>query len=110
MAAKKYAPLKDFVATQSGARLAPHSGVRDRLVEIAVEEYPLDAPNDRALDVLKARMRIRIKQEYGSVVAMILISILANLVARAIWEWIKKRRSHRELVSCWQEQARAKEG
>lgn len=110
MAAEKYKPLKEFVATSSGARLAPHSGVRDRLVEMAVEEYPLDAPDDKALDVLKARMRIRIKQEYGSIIAMILISVVANLVARAIWEWIKKRRSHRELISCWQEQARASEG
>lgn len=87
-----------------------HRGVRDRLVEIAVEEFPADADKDRMLEVLQARMRVRIRQEYGSVIAMLLISVLANLIARAILEWWKNHRSHRVLMAGWQEQARAEKG
>lgn len=110
MAATKYRPLKDFAAARCGTRGQFHKGIRDRLVEMAVEEFPCDAiADDRRLEVLQARMRVRIRQEYGSVVAMLLISVLANLIARAVWEWWKNHRSHRLLIAGWQEQARAQE-
>lgn len=106
MAAEKYDSLKRYVESRAGVRSKFHRGARDRLVEIAVEEFPSDAADDKVLEVLTARMRVRIRQEYGSVVAMLLISVLANLVARAVWEWWKKRRSHQILIGGWQEEAR----
>lgn len=110
MAAEKYGSLKRFAAEKCGRRGQIHRGIRDRMVEIAVEEFPADAPDDRVLEVLQARLRLRVKQEYGSVVAILLISVLANLIARAVWEWWKKNHSHKVLMRGWQEQARAKEG
>lgn len=110
MAAEKYQPLKTFVAASGGRRLAFHRGIRDRLVEMAVEEFPLDADPERMREVLDARMRVRIRDEYGSVIAMLLISVLANIIARAVIEWWKKRHSHAVLMHGWQEQARAAKG
>ncbi len=111
MAAEKYQPLKDFVAEGGGARLRFHRGARDRLVEIAVEEFPLDAPDDKVKEVLVARMRRRVKQEYGSVVAIILLNVLCSFIANLIWEWWRKRNSNAALMAGWQrEAARAKEG
>lgn len=107
MASEKYRPLKDFVEARCGARGGFHRGIRNRLTEIAVEEFPCDAPDDRVLEVLNARMRVRVRQEYGSVVAMLIISVLANLIARAVWEWWKDRRSHRVSMIGWQGEARA---
>ena len=108
MAAEKYRSLKDFVEARCGARGVFHRGIRNRLTEIAVEEFPSDAPAEKCLEVLTARMRVRIRKEYGSVVAMLLISVLANLIARAVWEWWKSHRSHRVSMIGWQEEARAK--
>jgi hypothetical protein len=105
MAAEKYRSLKDFVESRCGARGGFHRGIRNRLTEIAVEEFPSDAADDKCLEVLEARMRVRIRQEYGSIVAMLLISVIANLIARAVWEWWKKNRSHRVTMSGWQEEA-----
>lgn len=107
MAGEKYSSLKKFVERECGRRGQMHSKARDRLVEIAVEEFPHDAQDDLCLDVLTARMRRRIREEYGSVVAILLISIIANLVARAVWDWWKNRRSHRISMIGWQEEARA---
>jgi hypothetical protein len=107
MAAEKYHSLKEFAAARCGARGQFHRAARDRLVEIAVEEFPADAPDDRMLEVLQARMRGRIRQEYGSIVAMLLISVLANLIARAIMEWWKRNHSHKVLIAGWQAQAQA---
>lgn len=110
MAAEKYKSLKDFVEARCGTRGGFHRGIRNRLTEIAVEEFPCDATDDRVLEVLQARMRVRIRQEYGSIVAVLLISVLANLIARAVWEWWKNRRAHRVSMIGWQEEARAEKG
>ena len=77
MAAEKYQSLKDFVESRCGARGGFHRGIRNRLTEIAVEEFPSDAADDKCLEVLTARMRVRIRKEYGSVVAMLIISPMA---------------------------------
>lgn len=99
----QYRALKDFVARRGGARLSMHAGVRDRLVDMAVEEFPVDAPPDLKEDVLKARMRIRVRREYGSVVATILIGILVNVIVRVITEWWFSKNSHRVLMQGWQD-------
>jgi hypothetical protein len=98
----KYGSLKEFVSKRGGLRLAIHGGLRDQLVEMAVEDYPLDATPERMEEVLAARLRMRCRKKYGSVVALLLISVLANLVAKAVWEWWKTRHAHRVLMTGWQ--------
>lgn len=98
----QYRPLKDFVARKGGARLAMHGGIRDRLVDMAVEEFPVDAPPDLKEEVLRARMRIRVRKEYGSIVATILIGVMINVIVKLITEWWLNRNSHRVLMEGWQ--------
>lgn len=97
----QYRALKDFVARKGGARLSMHSGIRDRLVDMAVEEFPFDAPFDRKEEVLRARLRIRVRQEYNSVVATILIGVLINVIVKLVTEWWLSRNSHRVLMEGW---------
>lgn len=97
----QYRPLKDFVSRKGGARLAMHGGIRDRLVDLAVEEFPFDAPFDRKEEVLRARLRIRVRKEYSSVAAMILIGVLVNVITRLVLEWWFNRSSHRVLMEGW---------
>ena len=101
-----YNPLKMFVAKRGGFRLAAHGPLRDRIVDMCVEEFPVTGDRDKTLEVLQARVRLRIKKEYGSVVAMILISVLANLIARLVWEWWMSRDSHRVLMAGWTRRAK----
>lgn len=98
----RYASLKDYVARKGGLRLAIHGGLRDQMVDMAVEDFPLDAPPDRMEEVLAARLRQRCRQKYGSVMLMLLISVFANLIARAVWEWWKNRHTNRVLMAGWQ--------
>jgi hypothetical protein len=102
-----YRPLKDFVARKGGNRLALHGSLRDKLVEWAVEEFPVDCSADRAEEVLKARLKVRIRRQYGSVMAMILIGVLVNVITRLVLEWWFERRSHRVLMEGWQRNALA---
>jgi hypothetical protein len=92
-----YEPLKKFVSRAGGIRLSTHPALRDQLVEWAVEEFPADAPPERMEEVLSARIRLRI-----------LISVLAQLIVKAVIAWWQKRNAHRVLLVGWQEQARAK--
>jgi hypothetical protein len=96
-----YRPLKEYVARRGGTRLALHGDLRDRLVEWAVEEFPTDCPPDKAEEVLRARLKIRIRKQYGSVMAMILIGVLVNVITRLILEWWFEKKSHRVLMEGW---------
>jgi hypothetical protein len=102
----QYRPLKDFVARKGGIRLAMHGGLRDQLVDMAVAEFPLDAPEDKKVEVLAARLRRRCREQYGSVVAMILIGVLINVITHIIVEWWKSRQAHQVLMYGWQRSAR----
>jgi hypothetical protein len=103
----RYEALKTYVRRTGGIRLATHPALRDKLIEWAVEEYPTDAPPERMEEVLTARLRLRVRDQYGSVIAAILISVLAQLIVKAIVEWWKRRNAHQILMAGWQEQARA---
>ena len=105
-----YRPLKDYVARRGGLRLAMHERLRDQLVEAAVADWPDGCDPDKIEDVLTARLRIRVRQQYGSLMAMLLISVLANVIGRLIVQWWRERHSHRVLMSGWYAQAKAASG
>jgi hypothetical protein len=101
-----YRALKSYVAAAGGTRLRLHAPLRDRLVEMVVEEWPDEfCPVDRIGEVVTARIRIRLQERYGSVVAMFLISVLVNAIVRLAIEWWLKRDSHRVLMYGWSKQA-----
>lgn len=103
----RYQPLRQWVIRAGGVRLSLHPALRDQLIDWAVEEFPADAPPERIEEVLAARLRIRARDRYGSVIAAILISVLAQLIVNAVVAWWRKNHSHKVLVYGWQEQARA---
>ena len=105
-----YRPLKDYVARRGGLRLAMHERLRDQLVEAAVADWPDGCDPDKIEDVLTARLRIRVREQYGSLMAMLLISILANVIGRLIVQWWRGRHSHRVLMSGWYAQAKVASG
>jgi hypothetical protein len=102
-----YKPLKSYVSKRGGIGMAAHSRLRDRLVDMAVEEWPADCEPNMIHDVLKARMRIRVRKEYGSVLAMFIIGVLVNAIAKIVVEWWFSRDSHRVLMAGWNQQANA---
>ena len=92
-----YRPLKAYASKRGGLRLAMHGPLRDRIVEMIVEEWPVGCPTDRLEEVVRARVAVRVRQKYGSVVAMFLLSILVKIVI----EWWFARDSHRVLMVGW---------
>jgi hypothetical protein len=104
----QYKPLKTFVARHGGTRLAMHTTLRDQLVDMAVQEFPVDAPDDKKAEVLAARLRVRVREKYGSFIVTILVGIVVNLVCRIIVEWWKKHHSHQVLMYGWHAEANTK--
>lgn len=105
-----YRPLKDYVARRGGVRLAMHGRLRDQLVEAAVTDWPIGCDSDKVDDVVMARLRTKVRSQYGSVMAMLLISVVANIVGRLVLEWWRKRHSHRVLLEGWATQAQRPSG
>jgi hypothetical protein len=97
----RYSPLRDYVSRKGGLRLASHSRLRDRLIDMAVEEWPESCDPEMIADVLKARMAIRVKKQYGSILAMFIISVLVNAIAKIVVEWWFARDSNRVLMMGW---------
>lgn len=101
----QYGPLKRFVAKRGGYRVSMHPRLRDRIVEIAVEEFPSDCEPVHVEDVLEARVRRRVRQKYGSILASILIGVLVSVIVRLIVEWWFSHMSHRVLMQGWHKNA-----
>lgn len=109
MAAALYSPLKTFVASKGGVRLSMHGPLRDRLVELAVENWPVDCEPDRLQEVVAAKLRIAIRNRYGSILATFLISVLVQMIARLVVEWWQNRQSHRVLMVGWANAAQSRD-
>ena len=60
---------------------------------------------DRIEEVLAAKMRIRVRQEYGSIVAMILVGVMINIIVKLVTEWWFSAMSHRVLMEGWHKNA-----
>lgn len=93
----RYTALKKYVASRGGPRLAYHPRLRDGLVDMAVELFPIDAPADRVGEVLAARMRIEARARGVSPVSL----LLADITARCVCEWWAERPAHRVLMAGW---------
>lgn len=102
---ERYVPLKAYVRRHGGARLSLHPRLRDQLTDIAVEEFPFDATDETGPDVLAARLRIRARETYGSILTMIIVGIIVDLICKVIWEWWKKRHAHQVLMRGWHDAA-----
>lgn len=94
-----YAPLKRFVRERGGLRLAARGRFRDQCVDWAVADWPGDV--EGVEDRLRERLVARTKEQYGSVVATLLIGIAVNLICRLIVEWWKKRQLNRSIMAAW---------
>lgn len=96
-----YRPLKDYVRRRGGLRLAMHSGLRDRIVEEVVADWPTDCPVEHIEEVVRARVSVKVRRKYGSVVAMLLLSAFINVIVRLIMDWWFERNAHRVLMRGW---------
>lgn len=101
-----YEPLKKRVIRAGGLRLAMHPQLRDQMTEAAVLDWPTGCDEDKIEDVLRARLTIRARQKYGSVLAVILLSAFINAIVRIVIEWWRERDSHRVLMSGWSKRAK----
>ena len=96
-----YRPLKDYVRRRGGLRLAINGGLRDRIVEEVVASWPADCPLERLEEVVRARVAIKVRQKYGSVIATLLLSAFINVIVKMIVDWWRERNSHRVLMHGW---------
>lgn len=104
---ERYRPLKRYIATHGGVRMGMHQTLRDQIVEMSVAEFPFDAPDDKKAEVLAARVKLRVRERYDSVIVMILVGVLVNLICRAIVEWWKRNHTNQTLMRGWNAEARA---
>jgi hypothetical protein len=101
-----YRPLKDYVRRRGGIRLSMHGGLRERVVEEIVAAWPVGCPVEHLEDVVRARISIKVREKYGSVIAVILLSAFINVIVRLVVDWWLERHSHRVLMQGWSDAAK----
>lgn len=102
-----YRPLKDYVRRRGGLRLSMNGGLRDRIVDEIVAGWPTDCPVEHVEEVVRARVSVKVRRKYGSVVAMLLLSAFINVIVRLVVEWWFERNSHRVLMRGWSSAAQS---
>lgn len=94
--------LIDFVA----AKVSPVGGVRDDIVSTLVEQWPMItdsvAPDARRI------VRRHLKKQYGSVIAIFLLSLLGNLIIKLVLEWWFRDSANRTMMREWSHAAKNK--
>lgn len=105
MAATKYGPLRGFVLRRCPMRVALHGYLRDRLLDHIVQDWPLGCDPSRIEEVVRARMTVRLRERYGSVLAVFLLSTVANLIIRLVIEWWFAHEQNRVLMAGWATEA-----
>lgn len=107
---ERHSPLKSFVRKQGGVRLGSHARFRDQVVDWAVESWPDDTDPARIEQTLRARLAIKTREKYGSVLAAFLIPVLVNVIVHLIVKWWESRRENRLLMDYWSARAKASKG
>jgi hypothetical protein len=51
-------------------------------------------------------MAVRLRERYGSVVAVFLLSALANLIIRLVIDWWLENEAHRVMLAGWAQEAK----
>lgn len=101
MADSKFGPLKSYVARKGGIRLGLHATLRDRLVEMVVEEWPVGCDPAKVPEVVEARVRLRLREQHSSAVAVFLLTIFLQIVIKIVVEWWFARQANRVLMAGW---------
>ena len=97
--AEPYGPLKRYVRERGGLRLAARGRFRDQCVDWAVADWPGDV--EGVEDRLRERLVARTREQYGAVIASLLIGIAVNLICQLIVEWWRKRRLNQAFMAVW---------
>lgn len=81
------AEMSDFVLDVGGSRLRGHRRFVRRCCHWIAEEGPGTLDEATVKEIITRRAR----EEYGSVLAMILLPFLLNIISGLILEWWKRR-------------------
>lgn len=94
--------LIDFVA----AKVSPVGGVRDDIISNLVEEWP--TITDSVTHDARRIVRKHLRQKYGSVLAIFLLTLLGNLIIKLVLEWWFRDSQNRTMMREWSHAAKNK--
>lgn len=69
------------------------------MTTLVILEWPVGCPPDAIEAALRSRVSARIRGEYGSVVMVLLMQMLASVVVRRVVEWWFSDMRHRDQMA-----------
>lgn len=93
--------LEDRFSRKSKARFFGHR-IRRRLMRLAVATAPVGYRGADIAEVWKADLKAAAKEEYGSVILIILLPVIMELVKMLIIWWLE-RKENEEIMAVWKD-------
>lgn len=92
--------LSEHVYDHGGMTVSTAGRLRaNKMTKMVIEEWPVGCPPDAIAAALRERVNARIRREYGSVVMILLMQMLASVVIRLIIEWWFSDMRHRDQMA-----------
>ncbi|MGA0207389.1 MAG: hypothetical protein ACO3LT_06325 [Ilumatobacteraceae bacterium] len=100
----QYPSLTQFCEQRSRQKIFPRR-FRERVIATIVADWPEGVTDTTYIEeTLRHRCRAAVKQEYGSIVLLILGPLIAELIKLAIQWWLAHR-AHRIVMEAWRAEA-----
>jgi hypothetical protein len=77
------------------------ASTRDHLIDLGVELFPTDYHSGLVESTLRMRLEHRIRQEYGSLLAMFLIQLAVSAIVKLIISWWWVSDENRRAMEAW---------
>lgn len=101
----KYAELHEYIIVNGDIRLSVNRPLRDKIINMVVEEWPVGCREDELAQVLMDRIAGRLAGQYASVILTFILYILVSQVVQLAIEWFLERLANRELMMQYHAQA-----
>ena len=101
----KYQELREYIDKHGDIRVSTHRGLRDKVINWIVEDWPVGSREDELASILMQSMAIRLREKYNSVILTFLLYVVVSQLVKLAIDWFLERLENRQLMMRYHAQA-----
>lgn len=101
----RYHELREYIVEHGDIRVSTHRGLRDKIINWIVEDWPVGSREDELAEVLMHAMAIRLRGKYNSVILTFLLYVVVSQLVKLAIDWFLERLENRQLMMQYHAQA-----
>ena len=101
----RYQELREYIVKHGDIRVSTHRGLRDKIINWIVEDWPVGSREDELAGILMQSMAIRLREKYNSVILTFLLYVVVSQLVKLAIDWFLERLENRQLMMQYHAQA-----